>query len=160
MMYVKYAHRNSTTNAPHHLTTTCTVHAPNSNRLESIAQLLEFAARLSKISGKFKLRSCGHLCSGAMFRKILPNYLEKSKLWISKKKLQQVIQVNANLDSLQQHMPLLNEVPDNTQTLSKSAYNEKPCWQARWYSNLKNHSSILHNEDLPSQAPLHVGDPI
>ena len=28
-MYVKYAHTNSTTNTPHHLTTTCTVHAPH-----------------------------------------------------------------------------------------------------------------------------------
>ena len=57
-MYVKHAHTNSTTNTPHHLTTTCTVHA---HRLESVAELLEFAARLSKISGKFKLRSCGNL---------------------------------------------------------------------------------------------------
>lgn len=62
------------------------MHLTNSHRLESIAELLEFAARLSKISGKFKLRSCGNLCSGAMFRLILPNDLEKSKLWISTKK--------------------------------------------------------------------------
>ncbi len=110
-------------------------HAPNaciSKRnsnpsLESIAELLEFAARLSKISGSnFSVKSVKalELCFHKFFIIV----------WKSLKWIWRIAELyNSNLDSLRQHMPLLNKVPDNSnyKKTPNAICNQKTCWQCR-----------------------------
>lgn len=160
-MYGKYAHTNSTTNTPHHLTTTCTVHAPH--QLPSPGK--HCWAPWVRCSSFEDLRE---IQTSFMWKSVQWSYVSiNSSKWSGKVKI-----VDLNKKSCSK---LYKSMPTSIHFGSICLFWMKYLKIPKRWANLhttknragkhvgiktKNHSSILHNEDLPSQAPLHVGDPI